>query len=118
MFRHLLKDGTVASAEICAKPAAVRGEYLRGHVGNERVKLWFNPAGLVGDERPLTSHGLRAGGATDLAGAKVSAQDLPKAGRWKEYSPIPEVAYVCPVEDAEFDPFAKVPVHSPKINRE
>lgn len=113
VFRHLLKNGKVATAETRAKKAPVRGEHLRGHVVNERVKFWFAKAGLVGDGRPITSHGLRAGGATDLAAAKVSARDLRQAGRWKEDSPIPEVVYVRPVEDAEFDPFAKVPVHDP-----
>lgn len=113
VFRHVLKNGTVASAQTRAKIAKARGEYLRGHVVNERVKYWFNAAGLVGDGRPITSHSLRAGGATDVAGAKASARDLRKAGRWKEGSRIPEEVYVRPTEDREFDPFAKVPIHSP-----
>ncbi|MGW4086944.1 tyrosine-type recombinase/integrase [Streptomyces sp. NPDC004822] len=114
VFRHVLKNGAVASAQTRAKTATNRGEYLRGHVVNQRVKHWFAAAGLVGDGRPITSHGLRAGGATDLAVAGASARDLRKAGRWKEDSLIPEVVYVRPVEDAEFDPFAKVPVHDPE----
>ncbi|MFI5990255.1 tyrosine-type recombinase/integrase [Streptomyces sp. NPDC051362] len=113
VFRHVLKGGKVASAETRAKVASVRGEHLRGHVINERVKHWFQAAGLVGDGRPITSHGLRAGGATDLAAAKVSARDLRKAGRWREDSIIPEVVYVRPAQDADFNPFAAVPVHDP-----
>ncbi|MET9776174.1 tyrosine-type recombinase/integrase [Streptomyces sp. NPDC006367] len=114
VFRQVLKNGSIASAETRAKTAKKRGEYLRGHVVNQRVKHWFAKAGLVGDGRPITSHGLRAGGATDLGAAKVSPRDLRKAGRWREDSPIPEVVYVRPVEDADFDPFAKVPLHDPE----
>ncbi|OEJ28613.1 hypothetical protein AS594_33200 [Streptomyces agglomeratus] len=54
VFRHLRKNGKVATAETRAKKAPVRGEHLRGHVVNERVKFWFAKAGLVGDGRPIT----------------------------------------------------------------
>jgi hypothetical protein len=108
----------VATAETRAKKAPVHGEHLRGHVINERVKFWFAKAGLVGDGRPITSHGLRAGAATDLAAANASAVTIRKAGRWKEGSRIPEEAYVRPAEDMRFDPFADVPVHDPERRNE
>ncbi|MGX1268064.1 tyrosine-type recombinase/integrase [Streptomyces phaeoluteigriseus] len=118
VFRHLLKNGKVATAETRAKKAPVRGEHLRGHVVNERVKFWFKKAGLVGDGRPITSHGLRAGAATDLAAAKASAVTIRKAGRWKEGSRIPEEVYVRPSEDLDFDAFGKVPLHDPERKSE
>lgn len=59
LFRHLLKDGTVATTETRQKTATVRGDYLRGHTVNERVQFWFKKAGLVTDGRPR----LRTGAA-------------------------------------------------------
>ncbi|MDI3102060.1 tyrosine-type recombinase/integrase [Streptomyces sp. AN-3] len=114
VFRHLLKNGKVATAETRAKKAPVRGEKLRGHFVNERVKFWFAKAGLVGDGRPITSHGLRAGAATDLAAAKASAVTIRKAGRWREGSRIPEEVYVRPTEDLDLDVFERVPLHDPE----
>lgn len=113
VFRHVLKDGTIASAETRAKTATVRGEHLRGHAVNERVKHWFRAAGLVSDGRPVTSHGLRAGGATDLAEYGATDQELEDAGRWAPGSSIPRKTYVRPAERARKDPFDKVPVHAP-----
>ncbi|QFG13224.1 tyrosine integrase [Streptomyces phage Gilgamesh] len=114
VFRHLLKNGKVATAETRAKKAPVRGQNLRGQFVNDRVKFWFAKAGLVGDGRPITSHGLRAGAATDLAEAKASAVTIRKAGRWREGSRIPEEVYVRPTEDLDRDVFENVPVHDPE----
>ncbi|MEU2969076.1 tyrosine-type recombinase/integrase [Streptomyces ardesiacus] len=114
VFRHLLKNGKVATAETRAKKAPVRGQNLRGQFVNDRVKFWFAKAGLVGDGRPITSHGLRAGAATDLAAAEASAVTIRKAGRWREGSRIPEEVYVRPTEDLDLDVFESVPVHAPK----
>ncbi|MFB6629996.1 tyrosine-type recombinase/integrase [Streptomyces sp. NPDC056362] len=113
LFRHLLMNGKPASAETRAKKAHKRGEHLRPHVINERVKVWFAAAGLVGDGRPITSHGLRAGGATDLAEAEATDEELEEAGRWAKGSPIPRKVYVRPAKDGKRDLFAKVPVHRP-----
>ncbi|MFE6639591.1 tyrosine-type recombinase/integrase [Streptomyces tendae] len=114
VFRHLLKNGKVATAETRAKKAPVRGQNLRGQFVNDRVKFWFAKAGLVGDGRPITSHGLRAGAATDLAAAKASAVTIRKAGRWREGSRIPEEVYVRPTENLDLDVFESVPVHDPE----
>lgn len=81
LFRHLLKTGMPASEETRAKTATKRGVHLRGHVVNERVQFWFAKAGLVSDGRPVTSHGLRAGGATDLAENGATDQELEEADR-------------------------------------
>ncbi len=113
VFRHLLKNGVPASEETRAKTATKRGLHLRPHVVNERVKYWFSKAGLVSDGRPVSSHGLRAGAATDLAEAEATDQELEEAGRWAKGSRIPREVYVRPVKDAKKDLFAKVPVHDP-----
>jgi hypothetical protein len=113
LFWQILKNGQPATAEYRAKVATKRGLHLRGHVVNERVKHWFNAAGLVGDGRPISSQGLRAGGATDLAANGTSEQEIQEAGRWAKGSPIPGKVYVRPVKDAEKSPFDKVPVHDP-----
>ncbi|MFE0654639.1 tyrosine-type recombinase/integrase [Streptomyces sp. NPDC059534] len=118
LFRHLLMNGKPASAETRAKTASKRGEHLRTHVINERVKHWFAAAGLIGDGRPITSHGLRAGGATDLAEAEATDEELEEAGRWAKGSPIPRKVYVRPAKNAKRDLFAKVPVHAPERDGE
>ncbi|MFJ8201105.1 helix-turn-helix domain-containing protein [Streptomyces sp. NPDC096152] len=88
-FRHLLKNGKPATEETRARTATKRGVHLRGHVINERVKHWSAAAGLVSDGRPVTSHGLRAGGATDLAKHGATEEQLERAGRWRPGSRIP-----------------------------
>jgi site-specific recombinase XerD len=89
------------------------GDYLRPQTVNERVQLWFAAAGLTTDGRPVTSHSLRAGGATDLGMNGATEEELEDAGRWKKGSPIPRKVYVRPAKDAQHDPFGKVPVHNP-----
>ncbi|MCG8971772.1 tyrosine-type recombinase/integrase [Streptomyces sp. CL12-4] len=118
VFRHLLKSGRPASEETRAKTATKRGLHLRGHVVNERVQFWFAAAGLVGDGRPITSHGLRAGGATDLAKNGATDQELEEAGRWAKGSSIPRKVYVRPAQAEKRDPFARVPVHDPAASAE
>jgi integrase len=112
VFRHLLKNGMPATEETRAKTATTRGVHLRGHVVNERVRHWFGKAGLVSNGRPVTSHGLRAGGATDLAENGATDQELEEAGRWAKGSSIPRKVYVLPAQAGRKDPFDKVPVHS------
>ncbi|MFH8466012.1 tyrosine-type recombinase/integrase [Streptomyces sp. NPDC017991] len=111
LFRHLLKDGTVATTETRRKTATVRGDYLRGHTVNERVQLWFKNAGLVTDGRPVSAQGLRAGGATDLAEHGATDEELEEAGRWAKGSPIPRRVYVRPAQQKNHDPFAKIPMY-------
>ncbi|MEV6653935.1 tyrosine-type recombinase/integrase [Streptomyces sp. NPDC051219] len=107
VFRHLQKDGQLGSRVLATR----RGDYLRGHTVNERVKLWFTAAGLVTDGRPVSSHSLRAGGATDLGLADATDQEIAEAGRWRPDSPIPRKVYVRPAKDAKRDPFSRVPVY-------
>ncbi|MFC4612258.1 transposase [Streptomyces maoxianensis] len=76
----------------------------------QRVKLWFSAAGLKIDGRPVTSHSLRAGGATDLGMNGATEEELEGAGRWKKGSPIPRKVYVRPAKDAQHDPFSKIPL--------
>ncbi|MGP4046851.1 hypothetical protein [Streptomyces sp. 2A115] len=102
-----------ATEETRAKTAPKCGAHLRGHVVNERVKHWFAKAGLVSDGRPVTSHGLSAGGATDLAEAGATDQELEDAGRWAKGSSIPRKVYVRPAQAGKKDPFDEVPVHNP-----
>ncbi|WP_406153176.1 tyrosine-type recombinase/integrase [Streptomyces sp. NBC_01023] len=111
LFRHVLKDGTVATTETRQKTATVRGDYLRGHTVNERVQLWFKKTGLVTDGRPVSAQGLRAGGATDLAEHGATDEELEEAGRWAKGSPIPRRVYVRPAQQKKHDPFAKIPVY-------
>ncbi|MFJ6722225.1 tyrosine-type recombinase/integrase [Streptomyces sp. NPDC091259] len=110
LFRQLHPGGRPATG-FREKIATRRGDYLRGQTVNERVKLWFKAAGLVTDGRPVSSQGLRAGGATDLAEAEATDKEIQEAGRWKEGSPIPRAIYVRPVQAGKKDPFAKVPIH-------
>ena len=70
LFRHLQKNGKVATRTLATK----RGDYLRNHAVTERVQHWFTAAGLVADERPMTSHSLHAGYSTDLAQAGATGQ--------------------------------------------
>lgn len=118
VFRHILKNGAVASPETRALTATVRGEHLRGQTINERVKHWFTAAGLVTDGRPVSSQGLRAGGATDLAENDASDEELEDAGRWAKGSSIPRKVYNRPARKAKRDPFDKVPVHNPAATAE
>ncbi|MFI8206750.1 tyrosine-type recombinase/integrase [Streptomyces sp. NPDC085937] len=118
VFRHLLKNGRPATESTRARTATKRGVHLRGHVVNERVKFWFAAAGLVSDGRPVTSHGLRAGGATDLAQHGATDEELERAGRWAPGSSIPRKVYVRPARDAQKDPFERIPVHEPERKAE
>ncbi|MEU1592797.1 tyrosine-type recombinase/integrase [Streptomyces sp. NPDC005708] len=113
VFREVLRSGKVASPETRAMKATRRGDYLRPQTVNERVKFWFAAAGLTTDGRPVSSHSLRAGGATDLGVSGATDDELEDAGRWKRGSPIPRERYVRPAKDATRDLFSKVPVHSP-----
>ncbi|MER6616298.1 tyrosine-type recombinase/integrase [Streptomyces xantholiticus] len=108
LFRHLQKDGTVAVGHR-ERVATVRGEYLRPQTVNDRVKYWFSMAGLVSDGRPVSSHGLRAGAATDLGMNDATDQEIAEAGRWRPDSTIPRLVYVRPAQAAKRDPFARVP---------
>jgi integrase len=112
VFRHLLKNGVPATEETRAKTATVRGLRLRPHVVNERVKHWFAKAGLMGDGRPSTSHGLRAGAATDLAANNATAQELEEAGRWASGSTAVRL-YVRPAQAQKKNTFDKIPLHDP-----
>ncbi|WP_331746123.1 hypothetical protein OG936_40020 (plasmid) [Streptomyces sp. NBC_00846] len=78
------------------------------------MKKWFYDAGLTTDGRPVFSHSLRAGGATDLGMNGATEEELEEAGRWTKGSPIPRKVYVRPAKDAQHDPFGKVPVHAPR----
>ncbi|MEU3282747.1 hypothetical protein [Streptomyces antibioticus] len=114
VFREVKRNGTIPSSETRAKTATKRGDYLRPQTVNERVKLWFAAAGLKSDGRPVSSHGLRAGGATDLGMNEATDEELELAGRWKKGSRIPRERYVRPVRNAKADPFKKVPTHNPE----
>ncbi|MFF0110757.1 site-specific integrase [Streptomyces hirsutus] len=68
VWREILRSGKVATPETRATKgggATKRGIYLRPQTVNDQVKHWFAAAGLKSDGRPVSSHGLRAGGATD-----------------------------------------------------
>lgn len=115
VFREVLRSGKVASSETRQKRGATkRGDHLRPQTVNERVKLWFAAAGLKTDGRPVSSHSLRAGGATDLGMNGATDEDLEEAGRWKKGSRLPRERYVRPTKDASRDPFKKVPMHAPE----
>ncbi|MEE1764366.1 tyrosine-type recombinase/integrase [Streptomyces sp. SP18BB07] len=114
VFREVKRNGTVASSETRAKTATKRGDHLRPQTVNERVKLWFAAAGLKTDGRPVSSHSLRAGGATDLGVNGATDEELEAAGRWKKGSRIPRERYVRPTKSAAKDLFKKVPMHNPE----
>ncbi|MGW4022393.1 hypothetical protein [Streptomyces sp. NPDC005009] len=114
LLREVLRSGKVATSETRARRGATkRGDYLRPQTVNERVKLWFAAAGLRSDGRPVSSHGLRAGGATDLGVSGAGDEELWEAGRWRRGSPIPRERYVRPARDADRDVFQRVPLHDP-----
>lgn len=83
-------------------PAAI-GERIKVLATNAHIK---KPAAI-------TSQGVRAGAATDLAAAGVSGKHLARAGLWKENSAIPEAVYVRPLQDATDDPFAVITAVDP-----
>ncbi|MEV8344575.1 tyrosine-type recombinase/integrase [Streptomyces niveus] len=111
VFRHVLRSGKVASSETRAKTATSRGLHLRGQTVNDRVKLWFGAAGLVTDGRHVSSQGVRAGAATDLAQNNATDEELERAGRWRPGSRVPRTVYVRPAEAEKNDPFTRIPVH-------
>ncbi|OWA18425.1 hypothetical protein B9W68_05805 [Streptomyces sp. CS227] len=116
VWREILRSGKVASPETRATKgggATKRGLYLRPQTVNDRVKHWFAAAGLKSDGRPVSSHGLRAGGATDLGTSGATDEELEAAGRWKKGSRIPRERYIRPTKNAARDLFKKVPVHDP-----
>lgn len=114
VFREVKRNGRIPLSKTRAKTATKRGDYLRPQTVNERVKLWFAAAGLKTDGRPVSSHSLRAGGATDLGMNGATDQELEEAGRWKRGSPIPRERYVRPFRSAATDLFRKVPTHNPE----
>lgn len=115
VFREVLRSGKVASSETRLKRGATkRGDNLRPQTVNERVKLWFSAAGLKTDGRSLSSHSLRAGGATDLGTNGATDEELEEAGRWKKGSRIPRERYVRPAKDVSKDHFKRVPTHDPE----
>ncbi|MCX5064189.1 tyrosine-type recombinase/integrase [Streptomyces sp. NBC_00201] len=113
VFRHVLRSGKVASAETRGKTATTRGLRVRGQTVNERVKHWFNAAGLVTDGRHVSSQGVRAGAATELAQWGATDDELERAGRWRPGSRVPREVYVRPARAERNDPFARIPVHNP-----
>ncbi|MEU9355025.1 tyrosine-type recombinase/integrase [Streptomyces griseoloalbus] len=113
VFRHVLKNGKVATEETRRKTATSRGLHLRGQTVNERVKHWFSAAGLVTDGRHVSSQGIRAGAATELAKWGATDDELERAGRWRPGSRVPRTTYVRPAHAERNDPFARVPVHNP-----
>jgi hypothetical protein len=118
LFREVLRSGKVATSETRKKRGATkRGDYLRPQIVNDRVKLWFPAAGLKTDGRPVSSHSLRAGGATDLEMNGSTDEEFEEAGRWKKGSRIPRERYVRPVKNAKADPFKKVPTHTQEARR-
>jgi hypothetical protein len=74
---------------------------------SERVKVLAANAG-VRKPAAITSQGMRAGAATDLATAGVTGNRLARAGRWREDSTVPERVYVRPLHDRTEDPFRTV----------
>jgi hypothetical protein len=113
-LREVKRNGTIASSGTRAKTATKRGDYLRPQTVNDRVKLWFSAAGLKTDGRPVSSHSLRAGGATDLGMNGATDEELEEAGRWKKGSRIPRERYVRPTKAAGKDLFKKVPTYNPE----
>jgi hypothetical protein len=113
VFRHVLKNGMVATEATRSKTATSSGLHLRGQTVNERVKFWFGAAGLVTDGRHVSSQGIRAGAATDLAQNGATDDELERAGRWRPGSRVPREVYVRPAQAERNDPFARVPVHNP-----
>ncbi|GGW97041.1 hypothetical protein GCM10010383_28560 [Streptomyces lomondensis] len=97
VWREILRSGRVATPQTRATKgggATKRGLYLRPQTVNDRVKHWFGAAGLKSDGRPVSSHGLRAGGATDLGMSGATDEELEAAGRWKMGSRMPRERYV------------------------
>jgi hypothetical protein len=113
VFRHVLRSGKVASWETRVKTATSRGLHLRGQTINDRVKHWFDVTGLVTDGRHVSSQGVRAGGATDLAQNGATDEELERAGRWRPGSRVPRTVYVRPAQAERNDPFARIPVYNP-----
>jgi integrase len=109
VFRQIHKSGKLSGRAHATK----RGDHLSGEALDARVKLAFKRAGLKSDGRKVTAHGLRAGGATDLALSGVRGRALNKAGRWSADSRQPEATYVRPIEDASVDVFAAVRLPEP-----
>ncbi|MGA5374483.1 tyrosine-type recombinase/integrase [Streptomyces griseoincarnatus] len=121
LFREVLRSGKVATPETRATKgggATKRGNYLRPQTVNDRVKLWFTAAGLKSDGRPVSSHGLRAGGATDLGASGATDEELWEAGRWRRAHPSPVSGMYARPRTPTGDVFQRVPVHDPTVAAE
>ncbi|SEM21562.1 tyrosine-type recombinase/integrase [Streptacidiphilus jiangxiensis] len=73
----------------------------------ERVQVLAAKAGVTKTAK-VTSQGVRAGAATDLAEAGVRGKALNRAGRWREDSHTAEEVYVRPLDGERPNPFAAV----------
>jgi site-specific recombinase XerD len=104
LFRQLSTGDKLTARARSTGPQA----RLSGAAIGERIKVLAATAGI---QKPaaITSHGVRAGAATDLAAAGVTGKRLARAGRWREDSTIPERVYVRPLHDQTEDPFAAIP---------
>jgi integrase len=73
----------------------------------ERIQVLAAKAGVTKPAK-VTSQGVRAGAATDLAEAGVRGKALNRAGRWREDSHTAEEVYVRPLDGEQPNPFAAV----------
>ncbi|WP_037603788.1 site-specific integrase [Streptacidiphilus rugosus] len=103
LFRQLSTGDRLTARALSAGPQARLSPAAVG----ERIQVLAERAG-VSKPAKITSQGIRAGGATDLAEAGAGGRALRRAGRWRETSTVPENVYVRPIEDDEADPFASV----------
>jgi integrase len=105
LFRQLSTGDRLTARALSTDPVTAR---LSPAAIGERVQVLAERGG-VKKPTAITSQGVRAGAATDLAEAGVRGKSLNRAGRWREDSHVAEEVYVRPLQDHDDNPFAALP---------
>lgn len=110
LHRLGMRDGaflralTVAGTLQSRAAATERGDYVTGDAVNDWVRGRAHKAGLPG-WREVTAHGLRRGGAQEIANA---GGDPTKQGRWKQGSAVVKREYLDRAQSRAENPWLKV----------
>jgi integrase len=113
LFRQLSTGDRLTVRALSSDPATAR---LSPAAIGERVQVLAERGG-VKKPTAITSQGVRAGAATDLAEAGIRGKSLNRAGRWREDSHVAERVYVRPLQDSEDNPFEQISAVPPPGRR-
>lgn len=104
LFRALTPTGRLQSR---ARASEERGDRLTGKSVNKMVRRRAVRAQLK-NAADVTAHGLRRGGATELAEAGATEDELTDAGRWARGSTVPKRRYIAPAEGSKNSPLRRI----------